>query len=357
MEKLRFNTPWHNAESKSGLENQLYKEVGKGHILFGKKVKSIATRQDCDDVLFEIEGFESKYAIVHLTWTQTQLADINWPQTELYSDQKEVQFAIDNDVKDWIEYENTPVGETGGFIQGKKRIIIVGASSGIGRKMAEEYALNGNLVAITGRRTEMLEELSKSFAGRIIYSAFDVTKDENKKNLEELVKRLNGLDLLIISAGCGEPSEKLKWEIDKPITDTNVMGFVEIANWTFNYFAAQGHGHLVTISSIAANRGSSYSPAYAASKSFQSTYFEGLSLKAGKNRYNIAVTCIEPGFVDTKMAKGGDKMFWIVPVEKAARQIIQGIKKRKRKVYVSRRWWLIAKIMRFAPYWLYRRFG
>jgi short-subunit dehydrogenase len=50
-------------------------------------------------------------------------------------------------------------------------------------------------------------------------------------------------------------------------------------------------------------------------------------------------------------------MFWIVPVDKAARQIISGIEKRKRKIYISRRWFLIAKILKWAPFWLYKKFG
>ena len=69
---------------------------------------------------------------------------------------------------------------------------------------------------------------------------------------------------------------------------------------------------------------------------------------------NISVTCIEPGFVNTKMAKG-NKQFWIVPVEKTALQIIDAIEKKKRKVYVSKRWWLIAKMMNLLPYWVVKK--
>ena len=68
----------------------------------------------------------------------------------------------------------------------------------------------------------------------------------------------------------------------------------------------------------------------------------------------VTVTCIEPGFVKTKMAKG-NKQFWVVPLEKAARQIIRGIEKKKRKIYISRRWQIIASVMKCMPFWLYRR--
>ncbi len=243
-----------------------------------------------------------------------------------------------------------------------QKIIIVGSTSGMGRRMAEILMEKGHRVGVTGRRLHLLEEIKQQYPQQAEYESFDVTGSENIPHLESLISKLGGLDLLVISAGTGEPSKQLKWEIDKPIVNTNVNGFVEIANWGFNYFLKQGKGQLATLSSIAANRGNSWSPAYAASKAFQSTYFEGLYIKAkkmkeysGNPRLDIRITCIEPGFVKTRMARGGNKMFWIVPVDKAARQIISAIESGRRKVYVSRRWWLIARLMRWAPFWLYRR--
>lgn len=237
-----------------------------------------------------------------------------------------------------------------------KKIVIIGASSGIGKKMAELYAQNGHRVGITGRRSELLQQIQQQFPQSVEYECFDVTKTENINHLESLVSKLGGIDVLVISAGGGDVSKDLDWEIDKLTVDTNVNGFVEIANWSFNYFVKQGYGQLATISSLAAIRGGSWAPAYNASKAFQSNYFEGLAIKAKRIKKNISVTCIEPGFVATKMAKS-DKLFWVVPVDKASRQIIRAIQKRKRKVYISRRWWIIAKILKWTPYWLYRRIG
>lgn len=232
----------------------------------------------------------------------------------------------------------------------------MGASSGIGRKMAEQYAEAGNKVGISGRRDHLLKEIQQQFPENIFTECFDVTHAENIFHLESLAKKLEGVDILIISAGIGEPDRELKWDLDKLMIDTNVNGFAEIANWAFNYFIKQGHGRLVTISSVAAERGNSWAPAYSASKSFQTVYFEGLAMKALKMKKNIAITCIEPGFVDTKMAKG-NKQFWVVPVEKAAKQIIRAIEQKKRKAYISRRWWLIARLMRIVPYGIYKKFA
>lgn len=237
-----------------------------------------------------------------------------------------------------------------------KKIIIVGATSGIGRKMAELYAEKGIVVGITGRRNELLDEIENMCPEKIKTECFDVTGKENISNLTSLIQKIGGMDLLIYSSGVGEPSKELDWQIDKLTVDTNVNGFIEIANWAFNYFIKQGHGSMAVISSIAANRGNSWAPAYGASKAFQSNYFEALAIKAKRMKKDISITCIEPGFVATQMAKG-NKQFWIVPLDKAARQMITAIGKKKRKVYVSRRWWLIAKLMRLVPFWIYKRIG
>ena len=237
-----------------------------------------------------------------------------------------------------------------------KKIIIIGATSGIGRKMAELYSAAGNIVGITGRRKELLDEIENMFPGKIKTECFDVTGNENIERLTALIQKTDGLDILVYSSGFGDLSKGLDWEIDKSTVDTNVYGFIQITNWAFNYFTRQGHGSMAVISSIAANRGNSWAPAYSASKAFQSNYFEALAIKTKKMKKDIVITCIEPGFVNTNMAKGYKK-FWVVPLEKAARQIITGIEKKKQKVYISKRWWLVAKLMRLTPFWLYKKIG
>jgi short-subunit dehydrogenase len=237
-----------------------------------------------------------------------------------------------------------------------KRIIIIGATSGIGRKMAEQYAAKGHIVGITGRRKELLDEIENNFPGKIKTECFDVTTNENIIKLRALIQKIGGMDILVYSSGVGGPSKELDWQLDKTTVDTNENGFIEIANWGFNYFIRQGFGSMSVISSIAANRGNSWAPAYSASKAFQSNYFEALAIKAKRMKKNIGITCIEPGFVDTKMAKG-NKRFWLVSLEKAAEQMITAIDKKKRKVYVSKRWWLVATLMRITPFWIYKRLG
>lgn len=134
------------------------------------------------------------------------------------------------------------------------------------------------------------------------------------------------------------------------------MGFVKIAAFSFNYFRKQGHGQLAVISSVAALRGNSFTPAYSASKAYVSNYAEGLNIKARKLHLDIIVTDIRPGFVNTKMAKGNGQ-FWVASVTKAARQIIAAIAAKKRVAYITKRWWLVAFLLKRLPFGIYRHIG
>jgi short-subunit dehydrogenase len=237
-----------------------------------------------------------------------------------------------------------------------KKIIIVGATSGIGKEVARIYLEGGNTVGLTGRRLNLLEEMRVAYPGKVHIASFDVRGGENITQLQSLINEMGGLDLLIYNSGYGDVSKTLDWELDKATYETNVQGFVEIINFAFNYFVKQGIGQVATTSSIASIRGNSWAPAYSASKAFQSIYMEGLHMKARRMKVNVAVTDIQPGFVDTKMSKGNGQ-FWVAPPVKAARQIVQAIEKKKWRAYVTKRWWIIAQLMKWAPGWLYHRIG
>ncbi|HSC40382.1 MAG TPA: SDR family NAD(P)-dependent oxidoreductase, partial [Chitinophagaceae bacterium] len=177
---------------------------------------------------------------------------------------------------------------------------------------------------------------------------------DNIPHLESLIARLGGMDLLIYNAGYGETSKGLDWAIEKNTTLVNVNGFLEISVYGFNYFVRQGHGQLAATSSIASIAGNGVAPAYSASKAFISTYLEGLYIKARKLKAPVRITDIQPGFVDTKLAKA-DRLFWVVPVQKAARQMARAIDRGRFRVYISRRWGLVARLAKCIPGSLYRR--
>ncbi|MBS1665088.1 MAG: SDR family NAD(P)-dependent oxidoreductase [Bacteroidetes bacterium] len=235
------------------------------------------------------------------------------------------------------------------------KILIIGATSGIGRELARLYAGQGHTVGVTGRRNELLYSLQLEYPNHIFTACFDTTAPGATTQLERLVTRMGGLDLLLYNAGWGEPSESLDYEIDKGTVDINVNAFLEAIHFGWQYFTAQGHGHLAATSSIASNRGNRITPAYSAAKSFQSTYLEGLHIKALRTNPKIYVTDIQPGFVDTKMAKG--PRFWVASPQKAARQIKHALDHHRWRVYITRRWWIIAKLFKYIPSWLYHRLG
>ncbi|HEU4469898.1 MAG TPA: SDR family NAD(P)-dependent oxidoreductase [Flavisolibacter sp.] len=235
-----------------------------------------------------------------------------------------------------------------------QKLIIVGASSGIGYEMACIYAARGARVAVTGRRQVLLQALQDRFPDRVITSCFDVRGSDNAIRIKELIDRLGGLDLLIYNAGYGEPSRELNLDEEMATTATNVSGFVEITGIAFNYFREKGGGQIALTSSVAALRGNAWAPAYSASKAYMSIYAEGLNLKAAMLGQKIRVTDIRPGFVNTKPTKAGFR-FWVSPVKKAAIQMVSAIDRRKRVAYVTKRWWLVAQLMRMLPYAICRR--
>ncbi len=236
-----------------------------------------------------------------------------------------------------------------------KKVIIVGATSGIGKGLAKVFIENNYQVGITGRRIELLDELKNEKPSAYFTKCFDVAETKNSiEKFNELTNELGGLDLLIISAGIGEINEKLDFEIEKKTIDTNIIGFTSMANWAFKYFENQKFGHLVAISSIAGLRGSKNAPAYNASKAYQINYLEGLRQKAKKSKHPIFVTDIRPGFVDTTMAKG-EGLFWVMPVKKTVEQIYNAILSKKKIVYITKRWGFIAVILKLIPRSIYDR--
>lgn len=237
-----------------------------------------------------------------------------------------------------------------------KKVIIIGATSGIGKELALLYLKAGNRVGITGRRNILLEEIRQQFPSQVETEAFDVTGTENIVHLESLISKLGGMDLFVYNSGYGDASKELNWEMDKATTLINVNGFVEMTNYTFNYFIKQGHGQIAATSSIASYRGGSWAPAYNASKAFMSNYMEGITIKAYRLKTKIAVTDIQPGFVQTAMAKGSG-IFWSAKVEKATLQIYNAIEKKRRKIRVTKRWVLIAWLFKWIPYSIYKRIG
>lgn len=236
-----------------------------------------------------------------------------------------------------------------------KKAIVIGATSGIGKGISNLLVENLITVGITGRRTNLLQEMKTEHPNFFEIATLDITEVNTiDKKLNELVKTLGGLDLLIICSGTGDLNEKLAFNIEQKTIETNILGFTCVADWAFNYFEKQKSGHLVGISSVGGLRGSRFAPAYNASKAFQINYLEGLRQKAKKSKMPITITDVRPGFVNTEMAKG-EGLFWVAPVDKTAKQIFAAIRNKKKVVYVTKRWKLVAGLLKRIPNSLYEK--
>ena len=237
----------------------------------------------------------------------------------------------------------------------QQNIIIIGATSGIGKALFEKYAADGNRIGIVGRRTHLLDELRQEHPDTTVTATADITKqDEIARAIESLRAELKDIDLAIVCSGTGDINASLDYDVERPIIYTNVTGWTFVIDTLYHIFEQQGHGHLVAITSAGGLRGESMAPAYSASKAYQINYMEALRKKAYKSGNHIHVTDIRPGLVDTAMAKG-EGLFWMMPVEKVANQIITAIHKMKSKVYVTKRWHILAIINKNLPFALYKR--
>lgn len=237
-----------------------------------------------------------------------------------------------------------------------KKALVIGASSGIGKEMVREFASRGYTVGMSARRVELLEELRAELAAESCIKGMDIGRPrEAAAALEELLAEMGGADVIVVNAATGVDNSLLDWDTEENILQVNVIGFAAMACAAYRHLAENGGGALVGISSFACLRGAPDTQAYSASKAFVSNYLEGLRIKALKEGKNIRVVDIRPGFVDTPMTEGQKGMFWVAPARKAARQIVDAAERGSPIAYITRRWRILAHIVRNLPLFIYRR--
>lgn len=228
-----------------------------------------------------------------------------------------------------------------------RRAIVIGASSGIGRALVRVLAEHDYEIGLAGRRTELMEALGREIPTRAYVRSLDLARpQEARRRLQELIDEMGSVDLIVVSSGIGRSNSD--WEEEHGILAVNVTGFAAVANLAMSYFSQRGSGHLVGISSISALRG--LTAAYSGSKAFVSTYLEGLRLKARRLGLDVQVTDVKPGWVETPMSAGRRARFWIASANEAARQIYEAIRRKRRQVYVTKRWRLMAWLLKSIPY-------
>lgn len=239
-----------------------------------------------------------------------------------------------------------------------KNVVITGASSGIGKALAFRFAKEGCSLVLLARRIEELEsiaqEVSKYHVIVKIYKCDVSNKEEVEKVFIQIKKFFNSIDILALNAGVSFRTDVRKDESAKAIQTfaVNVLGMIFCANQVIPDFIQAKKGMIVGVSSLAESRGFPRSGFYCASKAAASTYLE--SLRVELKKFNVKVLTVKPGFVKTPMTdKNEFDMPLIIPVEKAVKIIIEGIKKEKKIIQFTFGAVLGIKIIKMLPNWLF----
>ncbi len=210
-------------------------------------------------------------------------------------------------------------------------VLITGASSGIGRALAVEFSQRGYGLGLCARRLELLVKLQDELSGNnsVEIAALDVGKyDDVREVLFNLAEKLGSTKIVIANAGIGErslPGEGT-FHLDRRIIEINLLGAMATIDAGAEIMKKQRGGQIVGISSVAGFRGLSNIPAYSASKSALSTYMEGIRYHL--TQHNIAVTVINPGFIDTAINSNRKFRPFLISAEKSAQLMADMIEKK-----------------------------
>lgn len=238
-----------------------------------------------------------------------------------------------------------------------KKIIIIGASSGLGARIATDFARGGWRVGIAARREQRLQELKELYPENIVTKAIDVTAPDASQRFTELIELCDGMDVLLFAAGIGFNDPDLNPGQMRDTLATNVNGFAEIVATAYRYFrdtANLHQGQIAAITSVAGVKALGVATAYSASKCFQQRFLNCLEQLAYRHQVNVAFTDIRPGFIRTPLLAEGRNYPMIMSVDYAAPLIERAILRRKRVAYIDYRWNVAARLMQLIPQRLWR---
>jgi short-subunit dehydrogenase len=235
------------------------------------------------------------------------------------------------------------------------KAVIVGASSGIGREVAQLLIADGWQLGIAARRMEPLLELKATAPERVEVATIDVTKSDAGEQLLNLVERLGGMNLYFHASGIGKQNRDLNTDIELRTMETNAVGFTRMIDTAYRYFAAQGNGHIAAITSIAGTKGLGPAPAYSATKALQATYLQALQQQAHQRGLNIHITDIRPGFVDTALLSGDFKYPMLMRPENVAQDIVRSIYRKRHVRVLDWRYRILTFFWNLIPNWIWRR--
>ena len=237
-----------------------------------------------------------------------------------------------------------------------KRIVIVGASSGIGMRVAQLLIKRGDRVAVAARRVDRLQSLHDLAPDCVVTAALDVNDESAPARLQDMIQQLGGMDIYLHVAGVGWRNNALEPDIELNTMQTNGLGFTRMVGEAYRYFAEQGRGHIVCITSIAGTKGLGAAPAYSATKAMQNTYLEALHQQAHARHLDIRFTDVRPGFVQTDLLNDGNSYPLLMSPDRVARSVVSALDRRKGVAVIDGRWGVITWVWRhLVPHWLWWR--
>jgi short-subunit dehydrogenase len=238
--------------------------------------------------------------------------------------------------------------------ENQKKIWITGASSGIGRAIAEKFANENWKVAISARRESLLNEIAKH--DNIISFPLDVSIMQNVQNtLDKILDEFGSLDICLFCSGVynRKTEQEINLEQIKKTFEINFLGSVNCVKAVEKYFKNKKEGQISIVSSIAGYRGLPNSSGYGPSKAALTNFAESIFFDFKK--YNVQIKVISPGFIKTPMTDTNEfPMPFIKSPEYAAKKIYNGLINRSAfEIHFPVQLTLLLKFFRVLPYRMY----
>lgn len=229
------------------------------------------------------------------------------------------------------------------------RIIIIGATSGIGLEVAKLYRKLGWRMGIAGRRLDLLKTFQEETPGQVEIQQIDITSPDASALLLQLIEKVGGMDIYFHGSGIGSQNRSFNLDIELATIQTNVTGFTRMINTAYHYFKELPEGgHIAVISSIAGTKGLGIAPSYSATKRYQNIYIDALTQLCSMDKNTITFTDIRPGFVQTDLLKNGTYPLLMQP-ELVANVIVKAIHKKKRRIIIDWRYRLLVFFWQLVP--------
>lgn len=231
-----------------------------------------------------------------------------------------------------------------------KKVVIMGASSGMGYAVAEALASRGVKVGVAARHVSSLKALKEKYPDFVEYKSIDITHHDAKTKLAELIEKLGGMDIYFHVAGIGYENLYLDPEREVEIINTNAAGFARMICCAYRYFRDNKRkGQIAAITSVAGTKGIGRLSAYSSTKKFDQWYLDALEQLSNAEGADISFTDIRPGWVRTPLVPDDKKFPMEMTVEYVLPMIIKAIVRRERVAVIDWRWNALVGVWRNIP--------